>query len=278
MSKRLDLVGQTFSRLSVLKFSHINKGCSYWLCLCICGNTCIVSGSKLRFGHIKSCGCIKKEKLKNLVGQVFGLWTVISFSHFAKTGGRQRPYWNCRCDCGNEGVVRGDILKNGGSKSCGCYRKDRSLIPLPEYSYEEAYKRAKSIYKHMKQRCSNINETSFNNYGARGIKICNRWLQSFENFYEDMGPAPSNKHSIDRINNDGNYEPSNCRWATVAENNRNKRTTHFITYKNKTQCVTDWSNELGISSYALFARLRNGWTEEEALTIPVGGRRKKCQS
>lgn len=136
-----NLVGQTFNRLTVIRWDH-KKGHNFWLCLCACGNEVVVEQSKLKSGHTKSCGCIKKERLIDITGQQFGLWAVVSFSHSAKTGGKQRPYWNCKCACENEGIVRGDILKDGGSKSCGCYEKDRSLISPPEYSYEEAYKKS----------------------------------------------------------------------------------------------------------------------------------------
>jgi len=263
-----NLVGQTFNRLTVIKWDH-KKGHNFWLCLCACGNEVVVDQSKLKSGHTKSCGCLKKERLIDITGQQFGLWTVVSFSYFAKTGDKQRPYWNCKCACGNEGIVRGDILKDGGSKSCGCYEKDRSLIPLPAYSYEEAYKKVKSVYKHMKQRCLNLNKTRFKDYGGRGIKICDRWLESFDNFLEDMGVPPSLLHQLDRLDNDGDYCPENCRWTTTIKNNRNKRDNHTMTFEGKTQCLTSWAEDLLMNKSTLSKRKRMGWSDEKALSTPV---------
>ncbi len=263
-----DLVGQTFNRLTVIKFDH-KKGHNFWLCRCACGNEVVVDQSKLKSGHTKSCGCLKKEKLQDLTGKVFGLWTVISFNRSEKEGNHYRTYWNCKCACGGERVVRGDILKSGGSKSCGCYGKDRSLIELPEYTEEEAFKKAKSVYKHMKQRCYNLNKTRFSDYGGRGIKICDRWLESFENFYEDMGTPPTNLHQLDRVDNEGDYSPDNCKWSTPSENNRNKRDSHMLTYNGVTQCVTAWADELNIDASTLFNRIARGWDDEKVITTPL---------
>jgi hypothetical protein len=209
-----NLIGQTFNRLTVIDYAYNKNRHNFWLCRCFCDNEVIVEQNKLKSGHTKSCGCLKKERLQDLTGQVFGLWTVISFSYSAKSGAKQRPYWNCKCACGNEGVVRGDILKSGGSKSCGCYEKDRSLIELPEYTKEEALKKAKSILKGIKQRCYNPSNTKYRIYGGRGIIVCDRWLDKqtgLASFLEDMGVPPSHKHQLDRIDNDGNYCPENCR-------------------------------------------------------------------
>lgn len=123
------------------------------------------------------------------------------------------------------------------------------------------------IWHNIKQRCLNPNRAFFDKYGGRGITICERWM-SFENFVADMGPRPPGCN-IDRINNDGNYEPGNCRWATMKEQNRNKRTTRFITHRGKTLCLTDWERELGLSRGALRTRLLNGWDIERALTEPM---------
>lgn len=140
--------------------------------------------------------------------------------------------WKCICDCGNEVKVRASCLASGNTKSCGCLQKDavsktgkinkgnkhrqtHGMTKTPEYD----------AWRHMKDRCSNPNVKNYKNYGERGIIICQRWLNSFENFLEDMGPKPFPKilYSLDRIDNDGNYEPGNCKWSTRSQQQRNRR-------------------------------------------------------
>jgi len=121
----------------------------------------------------------------------------------------------------------------------------------------------------MMSRCRNSADPSYDIYGGRGISVCDRW-NSFDNFLEDMGPRPSCDHSIERINVDGNYEKSNCRWGTWKEQGRNRRNNRRLTYKGRTLCVMEWAEELGIRWGTLFARLDRGWSAEKALTTPVG--------
>lgn len=119
----------------------------------------------------------------------------------------------------------------------------------------------------MKGRCHSPRHILYKNYGAKGIRVCDRWRASFDAFFEDMGPKPSPDHSLDRINNAGNYEPGNVRWATEAEQHRNRSDNIMVTHSGKTQCVTDWARELGITRKALEQRLRT-WPLERALTEP----------
>jgi hypothetical protein len=121
----------------------------------------------------------------------------------------------------------------------------------------------------MKERCYNPNSKYYHLYGGRGIKMCDKWKNSFEEFYNDMGKRPYRIYSIDRINNDGDYEPSNCRWATRFVQSRNKRTNRLVTFNDETKCVTDWANELEMPIGTLFSRLNSGWKVPDALTKPV---------
>jgi hypothetical protein len=127
---------------------------------------------------------------------------------------------------------------------------------------------------HMNRRCKSPADKNYPNYGGRGITVCERWQHSFEDFYADMGPRPSNRHSLDRINNDGNYEPSNCRWATPdvqAKNTRvGKRAGTLLTFDGRTLSVKEWSRELGFPRGVILHRLSRGWPVEDALTTPVG--------
>ncbi|HEY9737554.1 MAG TPA: hypothetical protein V6D06_14770 [Trichocoleus sp.] len=123
----------------------------------------------------------------------------------------------------------------------------------------------------MKSRCHNPNNAAYDRYGGRGIVVCDRWRESFENFYADMGPRPSEQHSIDRINNDGNYEPGNCRWATDKQQSRNTRRNRLLTYNGETLFLDEWAERLSISKHTLQTRLWRGWSVEEAFETPIRG-------
>ena len=159
----------------------------------------------------------------NLIGQKFGRLTVISEALSTKSPcGRTNIRWLCKCTCGNETIVYRSSLKSNLSTSCGCYNKE---IHSTLNGLSKKYKKLYSVYNNMKHRCNDINHYAYKYYGFRGIKVCDRWLESFENFLEDMKDTYQPGLTIDRINNDGNYEPSNCRWSTSTEQNRNQRTT-----------------------------------------------------
>ena len=159
-------------------------------------------------------------KRLDLTGKVYGRLTVIEFSHSTSN---YQSLWRCKCDCGNETLTCTANLNNGKCKSCGCIRKGlnatHGMTGTPEYM----------AWASLRGRCNNLKDKGYCHYGGRGIKCCERW-DKFENFYEDMGPRPSDKHSIDRIDNDGNYEPNNCRWATreVQMSNRRRGKSGFV--------------------------------------------------
>jgi hypothetical protein len=130
------------------------------------------------------------------------------------------------------------------------------------------------IYAAMKQRCYNTNCAEYENYGGRGIGVFQEWRDSFEAFIRDVGRRPSPEHSLDRYpDNDGNYEPGNVRWATIAEQQRNKRNNVMLTFNNETRCAADWADHLGMKRHTLDGRLKDGWSVERALTTPVAKRR-----
>lgn len=150
----------------------------------------------------------------DLTGQIFGYLKVIGFSHR-----HRNTYWKCLCDCGNNIVVRGSSLKNGHTKSCSCLRIERNKEQKTKHG---RYGSKEYItWSNMKKRCMNSKSPNYKDYGGRGIKICKRW-EEFENFYVDMGDRPEGK-SIDRIDNDGNYTPKNCKWSTHTEQMNNRR-------------------------------------------------------
>lgn len=127
-----------------------------------------------------------------------------------------------------------------------------------------------NVWGHMRQRCHNTKNKSYKDYGGRGITICDRWRISFQSFYQDMGPRPSADHQIDRIDNDGNYEPSNCRWATRETQLNNYRRNRFITIEGRTQSLKRWVDEFGLNYSTVHRRLQLGWSNERALELKKG--------
>lgn len=196
-------------------------------------------------------------------GQRFGALTVI---RRAPRTHRQAD-WICRCDCGRECIKRGYKLRQGSVKTCGVNNcswwrfAKRGNARRPEYS----------CWKHMLRRCS---QSKYKYYRGRGIAVCERW-KTFANFLADMGPRPSLKHTLDRINNDGNYEPGNVRWATTAEQNLNRRNTLWVEHEGERVRLFDLLERLGIKKSVVYARLSIGWPLEKALTEPVRSKKKQ---
>lgn len=207
-------------------------------------------------------------RFQDLTGKSFGRLTVIAYAGSVKSpNGKNIPTWMVRCECGREKTVRGYDLKSNKSGSCGCYRKEQLLASNVSHGMSDT--KTYYIWKTMIQRCTNKKCKSFCRYGGRGIKVCDQWLESFENFFDDMGPAPPYM-SIDRFpNNDGNYEPGNCRWATKIQQANNTRTNKFIEFQGERLTISQWSKKTGISEKILSARIRRGWSIEHALTTKV---------
>lgn len=190
------------------------------------------------------------KKRKDLSGVKYGKVLVVSF---AKRSGKHY-YWNCICDCGEESIIRSDALMI--LKSCGCVNNGQQILTKRFLSHGECDSREYQIWENMKARCYNKHNVNYKNYGGRGISVCDRWKNSFGAFLEDMGRRPSDLHSLDRYPDvDGDYEKSNCRWATKSEQCRCKRNNVWIEHNGVKMVITDWAKDLSVSPPALKYRI-----------------------
>ena len=187
--------------------------------------------------------------MKNdITGNKFGSLTPVSY--IAKS------QWNCVCDCGNTTVATYSHLTSGRRTSCGCAKTKHGLRDDPLYA----------TWIGMKGRCNNPNDKAYSDYGGRGIKVCDRWMNSFEDFRADVGERPSPDHSIDRFpNNDGNYEPGNWRWATSEEQMNNIRRNVKVEYDGAPTTIRALAERFGISYQTIYYRLKRGYTIEQAV-------------
>lgn len=216
-------IGQKIREWTVIEFDPSRKKGRHFICECKCGRRLSKPIADLIRGGPDQCkSCATKARnfgkyghpLKDLIGQKFGRWLVLerAFSK-SRTGG----FWKCRCDCGHTQDVFGGDLRRGKSTKCQkCAHFKHGALCRKERKSEY------NTWYNMRMRCTNPKEIGFKRYGERGISVCKRWLNSFVDFYSDVGPKPTPKHSLDRIDNDGNYEPGNVRWATATEQARNR--------------------------------------------------------
>jgi hypothetical protein len=210
----IDIAGKRFGHWTALA-RHPERspsGDARWLCRCDCGTERVIYGHSLRAGASKSCGCAQSPLL-DLTGQTFGRWAVIALHPERSRGGQ--AMWACRCRCGTRRVVSGSNLRSSASRSCGCYRRERGI------THGLSNTRAYACWHNMLQRCFNPKHPSYPDYGGRGIGVCEDWL-SVASFFADMG-GPPNGLSLNRVDNDGHYWPSNCEWATPSMQNANRR-------------------------------------------------------
>jgi hypothetical protein len=186
-------------------------------------------------------------------GVVYGKWTVIDDS---------KPLWKVRCECGQKKEIRRDFILRGLSTGCmSCGQKKHGLEATKVYNAWAA----------MKQRCLNQNNRFYHLYGGRGIKVCEKWL-TFKGFLEDVGKPPNKSSSIGRIDNNGNYEPSNCRWETQKQQIRNRSNTTMIHFEGKSLSAADWADKFDLTPKIIRERLRRGWSVQKSLTAPKNSR------
>lgn len=198
---------------------------------------------------------------KDLTGQRFGRLLAKDIA------GRQGSMmmWHCVCDCGNTHVARAGHLLAGRIRSCGCLAREE--IGNRARTHGRTHTTEYKSWYQMRARCKYPSHIEYHRYGARGIKVCEQW-ESFERFFADMGPKPTPRHSIDRINNGGNYEPSNCRWADPFTQGANKRNNIRLTQDGVSLTLSQWERALGLRRGKLQQRIARGWSAERALSAP----------
>lgn len=209
------------------------------------------------------------NKANDLTGQKFNRLFVISrCDNYISPQGKTIVRWLCRCDCGNEVKVSTSSLIKNKTKSCGCFNRENIIKRNLKHNLSKT--RLYKIWQGMKKRCYNVNSKTYKNYGGRGIIICQDWLNDFANFYDwAVNNGYTNNLSIDRINVNGNYEPSNCRWITNKEQSNNKRNNHYITFDKETHTMAEWAKIYNINYKLLFSRLKKGWDFEKILNTKV---------
>jgi len=206
---------------------------------------------------------------RDFTGLKFGRWLVLGRAPTKSSGHR---YWRCQCDCGVIREVYQVSLTRGLSHSCGCYQSDKAAIMHYEHGYGSRTNRnpTYTTWASMKGRCLNPNNGRYAQYGGRGITVCDRWRDSFEAFLADMGERPTHYHSLERIDNDGPYNPDNCRWATKIDQARNRRSSHLVTFNGETKTIAGWAEATDLN-YDLIERRLNaqGWTPERTFRAAI---------
>ncbi len=202
---------------------------------------------------------------KNLTGRRFG--RLVAIEPLEERSPNGYVMWRCKCDCGNEAIVQSRYLVSGGTKSCGCYSKEIHSKMLKTHG--GTGKRLFNVYLTMKGRCTNPNAHEYENYGGRGIKVCDEWMdyEAFEKWALANGYQEDKrgKCTLDRIDVDGDYEPSNCRWVTMKTQQRNKRNNVLITHNGETHCMSEWAEIAGIKYITFVKRINAGWNMDRAL-------------
>ena len=197
----------------------------------------------------------------DLAGQQFGRLTVLDV---IDPGPQPRRRWRCRCQCGQECAIEQASLRSGHTTSCGCALKDfaRSI----NYKHGRSRTPEYQAWRNIILRCYEPTTKGYGDYGAKGIRMCDRWRNNSTAFLDDMGPRPSSKHTIDRINPRGDYSPENCRWVTWQTQGLNRTNNVRVTLNGITQPVSEWARVLGLKPATIARRLRVGWTPEDALS------------
>ena len=277
-STLIDLTGRRFGRWTVVSRAASNSKHVRWNAVCDCGTRSAVIGNNMKRGISTACaGCRDKPKKNrpqkgsrsldsDLAGRRFGALTVIEL---IGRSGRQR-LWMCRCDCGTTGPSTTYQLTHADPHACECGKPRRPSSASNTGRLDHGHSRNRRgspeyrVWQSMIQRCTNPARANYGRYGGRGISVCDRWRR-FVNFLADMGPRPDGT-TLDRVDSDGNYEPGNCRWATLAQQATNTRRTVLVAHNGETRCIAEWARIVGIKQSTVWNRIKaQGMTPHDAL-------------
>lgn len=212
---------------------------------------------------------MKKTLHQSYVGKKFGRLTILALRPDLKCAPCWKEYCFVLCECGCKKTVSLDSVLSGATTSCGCFHKERASRANTKHGDTNARPRLYRIWENMRSRCNYSGNTSYKNYGGRGIRVCLEW-QNYEIFRDwALNHGYAENLTIDRIDVNGNYCPENCRWISLKQQGRNKTSNHLLTLGGKTQCIIDWCDELNLNPNTLRKRLRLGWSVEKALLTPV---------
>lgn len=267
------IAGDRFNRFTVIKEVEKRNGRRQFLCKCDCGNERIIDIGNLTSGHSTSCGCAKLDRPFEVdrqaeIGKRYGKLTILGYKDI-------NAKWNdlmalCRCDCGNEKYIRLNKVRTGWTQSCGCLH--REITSQMHYKHGGSKERLYNVWDNIKARCYNPNNTEYQNYGGRGIGLCKEWMEysnfrtwAYANGYDEE--APYSQCTIDRIDVNGNYEPSNCRWVDCETQCNNKRNNIRISYNGETHTVKEWSEITGLKRSVIKDRYQRGIPAEDILYV-----------
>jgi hypothetical protein len=287
--QKISMIGRRYGALTVIKESEPcatrkNEYISRWECLCDCGNTITKKINCLSTSKYSSCGCLLESQ--NIIGNRYGKLTVIKrYNTERDKSGHMRSQYICKCDCGVLVIKSRHELTGRQNVTCGGKYSEQAIENAIDQTYNNFLIENKNALSHiwvdMRQRCNNPNAPHYDCYGGRGIKVCETWNKpnnkdmflrwAFESGYKKG-------LSIDRINVDGDYESSNCRWVDHKTQQRNKQNTRYVVYRGEAISISELSEEFNIPYGTLLGRINHGWDIEKALTKPVGkqGKRKRA--
>lgn len=268
-------VGYTFGSWKVLAYAgrpfDISSAHAAW-CKCGCGTVKIVSWNAIREGRSNGCGCkcnknCAVDNINKSVGTKINRWEILAYAGTSVKTPTLHYVW-CRCVCGKIKKVLIMHIRSGKSSGCGCFKNTRGgKSNTPEY--------VNWYSMIIRTEDTGSNTKSSMRYRAKGVKVCDRWLNSFSDFLSDVGPRPGREYTLDRIDNNGDYTPENVRWATRAEQSRNTSRNVKVTINGITKCAAEWAREYGISPRTVYGRLNAGWEPKVAVTTPLGRREIK---